>query len=111
MASGEPLVWDDHSWLHRACGPYPLVVCRHRYARYSSVERAVHRDAFYQKYLAPDVVWDTEEEDDPEVEAALGVAHRRRKAHTPRPCRRFTRLGLAADPCGAVRQSDCRAFA
>ncbi len=46
----------------------------HSYARYSSAERAVHRDAFYQKYLAPDVVWDTEEEDDPEIEAALGAA-------------------------------------
>jgi hypothetical protein len=41
-------------------------------------------------------VWDTEEEDDPEVEAALGVAHRRRKrAHTPRPCHRSVRSGAA----------------
>jgi hypothetical protein len=42
------------------------------YGKYSDDERAEHRAAFYRKYLSPDVVWDEDEEDDLEVEKALG---------------------------------------
>lgn len=43
-----------------------------RYAKYSPARRAAQREAFYHKYLHVDVVWDHEEEDDPEIESALG---------------------------------------
>lgn len=40
--------------------------------KYSDLERAGHREAFYRKYLSPDLVWDENEEDDLEIEEALG---------------------------------------
>jgi hypothetical protein len=43
------------------------------YGKYSVAERREHREAFYRKYLSPDVVWDDKEADDPAVEAALGT--------------------------------------
>jgi hypothetical protein len=42
------------------------------YRKYSEDERRAHRASFYQKYLNPHVVWDENEEDDPEIEAVLG---------------------------------------
>ena len=43
-----------------------------RGGKYTSDQRAAQREAFYRKYLTPDVVWDPYEADDPQVEAALG---------------------------------------
>lgn len=43
-----------------------------QYAKYSPEQRAKQREAFYHKYLQPDVVWVEGEEDDPKFEAKLG---------------------------------------
>ena len=43
-----------------------------RGGKYTSEQRSAQREAFYRKYLTPDVVWDPYEADDPQVEAALG---------------------------------------
>eukprot|EP00614_Pseudopedinella_elastica_P017879 CAMPEP_0172649794 /NCGR_PEP_ID=MMETSP1068-20121228/241970_1 /TAXON_ID=35684 /ORGANISM="Pseudopedinella elastica, Strain CCMP716" /LENGTH=388 /DNA_ID=CAMNT_0013464155 /DNA_START=240 /DNA_END=1403 /DNA_ORIENTATION=- len=55
-------------WLAMAAAE----VDNHGYHKYSREERRSHRDAFYQKYLSPSVVWHEDEEDDLEVEKALG---------------------------------------
>lgn len=43
----------------------------HGFVLGSEAERAEHRARFYQKYLRPHVVWDEDEEDDPDIEIAL----------------------------------------
>merc|ERR1719321_684776 len=42
------------------------------YAKYSAEKRAAQRDAFYQKYLNPETVWPTDEQDDENLERILG---------------------------------------
>ena len=37
------------------------------YAKYEREIRSQQREAFYRKYLKPDVLWPTSKEDDPEV--------------------------------------------
>lgn len=43
-----------------------------RGGKYTPEQRAAQREMFYQKYLSPDVVWDPDEADDPQVEQRLG---------------------------------------
>lgn len=55
-----------------ACdGVWAHVVRLTQDAKYSPEERQRHREAFYNKYLSPEVVW-IDDADDPVIEAALG---------------------------------------